>query len=102
MTFEKEEQNTNNNQSESNYSPKDFEALKAELAEAKKTIESLTYEKEELESTVDQLKEELDSLKANLAEKNHHEPTADAQTECQVSVQDSQVQSESTTEQTDA
>lgn len=107
MTFEKEESkasNSNSNVSESNASSKELDALRVELAEAKVTIESLASEKLSLESTVSQLREEINSLMLNLAEKNHHEPSVDAQTECHVSVQDSQVQSESTAaaEQTDA
>ena len=111
MTFEKEEpksSNSNSNNSESNGNSKEVEALTAELAEAKKTIESLNSEKESLESTVAQLRDEIDALKLKNVEENHHESTVDAQTECpQVLVQDSQVQSEiiehaESTEQTDA
>jgi len=103
MTFDKEDQKSSDNNTNVSISQafsKELEDLKTELAEAKKTIESLNSEKDSLESTVNQLREEISSLNCNL-EKNHHEPTVDAQTECQVSVQDSQVQSEST-EQTDA
>lgn len=104
MTFEKEDpksSNSNTNVSESNVCAKELEALRTELAEAKKTIELLTSEKHSLETTVSQLREEIDTLKLNQAEKAHQEPTADAQTECHVSVQDSHVQSENT-EQTEA